>query len=232
MGRRGLSNEGNNRATLASSIYERLRDEIVAGGLAPGEKLRIDALKQRYGLGTSPIREALNRLSTERLVVQLDQRGFIVAPVSLEELQELTETRCALYELLLPRSLERGDAAWEEGVVLALHRLRRAEWMIGDPPRLNPAAREAHRDFHRSLIAACGLPPLVSFMDTLFDFSDRYRLLSQRVSEAPERDIDTEHSSMADAAINRHVEEAIELAQTHVRHTAELVQRYFSQPAV
>lgn len=229
MGRRNLGDEANGRATLASSIYEQIRDEIVTGALAPGEKLRIEQLKQRYDLGTSPIREALNRLSMEKLVVQFDQRGFVVAPVSQEDLHELTDARCSLYGILIPRSLEQGDTQWEENIVICLHRLNRAQWLVGDPARLNPAARMAHRDFHRSIIAAAGSRPLVDFMDTLFDFSERYRLLAQQNREAPHRPTSNEHAEMADAAINRRTNDVLELCQTHVRRTAALVDRLFEE---
>lgn len=223
MGRRTLAETGNGKATLASSVYERMRNEIVSGLLPPGEKLRIESLKERYRLGASPVREALNRLSMEKLAVQVDQRGFMVAPISRLDLQELTETRCLLYELTLPRSIQRGDQAWEENIVLCLHRLKRVPWESGDPPQLNPRARIAHRDFHRSLVAACGSTMLVDFMDRLFDLSDRYRSLAQRSRAARNRETDTEHAQIADAVINRRIAEALSLVQTHVRHTSELV---------
>jgi GntR family carbon starvation induced transcriptional regulator len=223
MGRRTLAAAVDGRTTLASSVYERMRNEIVSGLLAPGAKLRIDALKARYGVGASPVREALNRLSTEKLAVQLDQRGFIVAPISMSDLQELTDTRCELYALTLPRSVERGDQQWEEQIVLSLHRLNRVKWEIGDPPTLNPLARRAHRDFHRALVSAYGSPILIDFMDTLFDFSDRYRLLSQRAPASVHREPNNEHAQLADAVINRKSAEAVDLAQSHVRRTTELV---------
>ena len=90
--------------TLASAAYERLRRDIRIGRLAPGEKLRIDALRAIYEIGASPLREALNRLSAEGLVVQEDQRGFRVPPVSIEDLLELTRTRCWLNEIALRES--------------------------------------------------------------------------------------------------------------------------------
>jgi len=218
--------------TLTSSVYDQIRTDIVSCLLEPGQKLRIEALKARYGLGTSPIREALNRLSSERLVMQIDQRGFIVAPVSLEDLKELTETRCMLYEVLLPRSLALGDQDWEEAIVLAQHRLLRTPWTIGDPPRLNPDARRAHRDFHRSLIAASGAPMLIDLMDTLFDLTDRYRMVSQRSQEPLHRDTAAEHRAMADAVINRNVEDSIRLAQAHIRETSERVTRHLTEKAL
>ena len=177
----------------------------------------------------SPVREALNRLSMEKLAVQVDQRGFMVAPVSLHDLQELTETRCQLYALTLPRSIERGDQLWEENIVLCLHRLNRVPWEIGEPPMLNPLARQLHREFHRSLVAAYGSTILIDFMDTLFDFSDRYRLLSQRAHASRKRGTSTEHAQIAEAVITRRVAEAVDLTLAHVRHTSELVMRAFGE---
>lgn len=230
MARRKLAEDGG-RATLTTSAYDNIRTDIVSCILEPGVKLRIEALKERYVLGTSPIREALNRLSTEGLVKQIDQRGFVVAPVSLEELSELTESRCLLYERLLPLSIERGDAQWEECIILAHHRLSRVKWETGEPPRLNPDAQRAHREFHRSLLAACGLPMLLNYLDTQFDLSDRYRVLSQRVRTAGSRDIEGEHAGLVDAVINRRPAEAVERALCHVRETAQRVALLFPRAA-
>lgn len=82
-----------NTATLATAVYERLRADLISSALLPGEKLRMERLRERYGVGASPLREALNRLVSEGLVAQIDQKGFRVADVSLEELQELTQAR-------------------------------------------------------------------------------------------------------------------------------------------
>ena len=82
--------------TLASSVYDRLRGDILSGSLPPGEKLRTEALRARYEVGNSPIREALNRLSADGLVTREDQKGFRVAAASRADLEELVKTRCWL----------------------------------------------------------------------------------------------------------------------------------------
>ena len=110
-------------ATAASAAYERLRTDIIRGELAPGEKLRVQSISQRYRSGSIPVREALNRLSSESLVAYSNQRGFCVASISEQDLFELTKTRAWLYEIALRESIAHGDAAWEEGVLLAYHRL-------------------------------------------------------------------------------------------------------------
>ena len=78
------------RATTATAVYQRIKDDILDGKLAPGLKLRIEFVSERYGAGSSPIREALSRLSSEGIVIRHEQRGFCVAPISLDELREVT----------------------------------------------------------------------------------------------------------------------------------------------
>src|SRR5579863_1497051 len=96
--------------TLATSIYARLRRDILRGVFRPGERLRLDKLGERYGIGITPLREALNRLSAEELVNREEQRGFRVAPVSLSDLEELTKTLCWISELALRESIKNGAA--------------------------------------------------------------------------------------------------------------------------
>ena len=113
----------NGRETLASIAYQRLLDDIVGGRLRPGSKLRLQFLTERYAVGNSPLREALNRLSANGMVQREENRGFRVSPASAEELSELIRTRCWLEEIALRESIRHGDAAWEEGVLVAYHRL-------------------------------------------------------------------------------------------------------------
>ena len=110
--------------TLIASAYERLRADVLSGRLAPGQKLGIESLRDQYDTGATPVREALNRLAAEGWVLHLEQRGFAVAPVSEDALRELAQTRVWVETLALRKSMERKkNSAWEEGVVLALHRL-------------------------------------------------------------------------------------------------------------
>ena len=208
--------------TLASSAYERLRRDIVEGTLSPGEKLRIDALRTLYGIGASPLREALNRLSAEGLVVQEDQRGFRVPPVSMDDLQELTRTRRWLNEIALRESIARGDSAWEERIVVAHHRLSRTPFNLGAPHLANPEWERRHREFHAALIASCGSRWIAASWVQLFDLADRYRYLSKR-GDGEHRDVPTEHRVIMEATLARNTELAIRLLNEHVSRTAELV---------
>jgi DNA-binding GntR family transcriptional regulator len=209
--------------TLASTAYLRLRGEVMTAQLLPGQKLHIRKLCERYGIGHSPIREALNRLLRDGLVTQTDQQGFRVAPVSIAQLEELTRTRCWLNELGLRQSIANGDAAWEEGVVVACHRLLRLPLRAEvDAPRRDVAWEDAHRVFHRSLLAACGSQWLLTFCDQLFDAAERYRHISRiaNPTDAPRH----EHKEIMEAAVARDADRAADLLNRHFRNTADRAQ--------
>ena len=82
--------------TLVESAYRNLRRDIIEGRLTPGEKLRIEHIKDNYGVGAGTMREALSLLISDALVNSQGQRGFRVAPTSLEDFQDITRNRVML----------------------------------------------------------------------------------------------------------------------------------------
>ena len=102
--------------TVADAIYANLRRDLLNGKWPPGSPLRSAALRLAYGVGISPLREALTRLVGDRLVTVEGQRGFRVAPVSLAELQDVMRLRADLEAMALRAAIERGDGAWEEAI--------------------------------------------------------------------------------------------------------------------
>jgi GntR family transcriptional regulator, carbon starvation induced regulator len=212
------------KETLASHVYDRLRQEIIRVAIAPGEKLHIRSLCDRFEVGLSPMREALSRLSSEGLVVQYDHRGFAVAPVSEADLVDLTRARCWVNELAIRNSIANGDAAWEEAVVLSFHRLSRTPTHTpGVENERSPAWEVAHRIFHTSLIAASGSRRLEQYCEYLFDSSERYRHIGRQAGmKGGNRD--GEHRALMEAAVARDAAAAAKLIKAHFEHTAELVQ--------
>ena len=169
--------------THVSLITRELRQDIITGQLPPGEKLKVRQLAERFGVGLSPIRESLNRLSREWLVDHNDLRGFSVSRVSEQDLDELMKARCWLNERALRESIAHGDVAWEESILLACHRLARIPRLNPNPgPMVNPVWEAAHRVFHRSLISGCGSRRVVDICDQLFDLADVYRHIARRRS--------------------------------------------------
>jgi len=217
------------KSTLASSVYHQLRDDLLRGALESESKLRVEWVVARYGAGASPVREALNRLAAEGLLGRHDQRGFFLMPVSATELEELTRTRCWLEERALRESIAHRTAEWEEQLVLALHRLARADRRLPDDPATNnPEWEKLHRAFHRALISACRSHWLIGFCDQLSDQASRYRLISQR-GPGTDRDDIGEHRTIAERTLDGDADGAVEALLNHYRMTAALCMERFNQ---
>ena len=211
------------RETLASIAYQRLLDDIVGGQLQPGSKLRLHSLTQRYNVGNSPLREALNRLSANGMVQREENRGFRVSPASAEELSELIRTRCWLEEVALRESTRRGDAAWEEGVLLAFHRLSRRNRLFDEKfIQFDGTWEDLHHAFHLSLLSACNSKILLGFCAQLHEQTLRYRNLSSMKAYRERHELD-EHRAIRDAVMDRDADKAVELLRAHYRITGEIV---------
>ena len=89
------------RQNSAFSGYEWLKQDIIRGVFKPGEKLLMSALKERYDLGVGPLREALSQLVAEKLVVAISQKGYRVAPMSLEEMRDIYDARANLEAMIV-----------------------------------------------------------------------------------------------------------------------------------
>jgi len=200
--------ESSQSATLASTVFERLREDILEGHFQPGEKLRIGALQERYEVGASPIREALNRLMSISLVQQVDRRGFRVLPLGAEDLMELNRTRCWVNEVVIRESIGHGDEAWEEAIVLAFHRLWRCPMFLPSG-QVNREWELLHRKFHASLIAACPSKWMRDFHEVLFDRADWARRASaKRLDQAASM---ADHRAIMEAVLSRDVALAVSL---------------------
>lgn len=210
-------------STLASSVYSQLREELLHGRIEPDSKLRVEWAVQRFGAGASPVREALNRLAAEGFLDRRDQRGFFVTPITLEELEELTRTRCWLEERALRESILHRTIPWEEDLVLALHRLAREPRRNPSGDAYNPEWEMRHRAFHSTLISACRSRPLMAFCSQLADRAFRYRQLAREGLGAP-RDELREHKEIAAAAIEGDADAAVEALKKHYILTSQLCQ--------
>ena len=217
--------------TLAEETYRRLRGDIIWGVLEPNAALPSTELCDAYGVGISPLREALSRLVAEHLVTSIEHRGFRVAPISVEDVVGTMEARILIESDALRRSIKYGDVAWEARIVAALHSLQRAPIPTG-PGELAEAWAEAHREYHAALIGACNVAWLMKLAGLLFPQAERHRIYQARV-EGPAllRDRPTEHDVLAKATIERNVTKAVRTLEEHYRYTADSVVRALATEA-
>ena len=215
--------DGATGATRASAVYEQLRSDIAHGVLEPGSKLRVEAMCTRYDVGASPVREALSRLSSEGLVSRTDLRGFSVASLSWDELPILTQNRVQFEGIALRQSIENRDVAYEDALVLLVHRLSRTPRSLSEEHYVtNPAWESLHLEFHRALLSRCPSRWLRAFCDTLADEAYRFRQLAAGKTFSS-RNEHAEHVAIFEAAIEGRADDATRLLGEHYTRTTNVV---------
>jgi DNA-binding GntR family transcriptional regulator len=218
--------------TRTDPVQRALRADILSGALAPGAPLRIAALAEQYGVSYSVVREVLLRLEGQGLTRAVAQKGFTVAPVSREDLLELTQVRQVVEGRAFRESIEAGDLAWESEVISCMHRLARLS--EGNEPRgaTSEEWAQAHAEFHHALISACPNRRLLELSTQLRDASEMYRQLSLLPAGAAPvgepRDLLAEHQQLADHALARRVDDGVLALERHLQVTTDFtLARYF-----
>lgn len=210
---------------LSEQAYDLLRKDILTAELFPTEKLQVDALSERYSIGSVPLREALNRLSAEGLVERRSHRGFFVTAISMAKLEELVKTRIWVETLALRESMQHVDDAWEESLVLSCHRLIRTHRRLPEEHgrELSEEWERRHKEFHTLLLSRCQSELLLNFCTTLMDQAVRYRNLSMNTnpSRARREGGAAEHQAILDAVLERDPDLSTRLLTEHYKMTLE-----------
>jgi DNA-binding GntR family transcriptional regulator len=218
--------------TVGEVAYRHLRADIVFGRLPPGEKLRLDKISQRYGTSVSTMRELLNRLGSEGLIVAEGQRGFEVAPVSPDGFREVAALRQLLECHAIGQSFAAGDLDWEGRVVAAHHKLAVMERRMIDGAGDAEAWKRCDWDFHHALVSACGSKLLMQTHAAVYDKYLRYQMVAVIFrGEVAAR----EHQRLLECALSRDAASACQVLETHIQSCVEHalggdVSAWFSPP--
>lgn len=208
--------------TRAGDVLLRMRSDIIGCDLKPGLKLRFEALRDRYDASFSTLREALSRLVAEGLVIAEEHRGFVVAPISAADLNDLTDVRVLMEKECFTRAIARGDDDWEAGMIAAFHRMDRLQARLGAKYYLSGEWAQLHGAFHFSLVRACGSPNLLEIRHKLYERAHRYRRISAKF-RPHWRPKETEHKAIMDALLARDAAKATKLIERHIRETTRNV---------
>ncbi|KAA1180089.1 GntR family transcriptional regulator [Rhizobium tropici] len=222
------------------AAYWLLRRDILNTKLRPGASLRLSALREAYGVGWTPLREALSRLEAEKLVTAVSNRGFAVAPVSRAELEDLMRARMVIELPLFMEAIEKGGPDWESAVVTAHYRLSRCK-IVPDSASEEMADEwdEKHSAFHAALVSAATSNWLKRFQSTITDQLRRHhRFLglapTQRatagLSAGYEKAVAAlkdamaieHHTALMEAALDRDLERAKALMTEHIGYTLQV----------
>jgi DNA-binding GntR family transcriptional regulator len=212
--------------TLVETVYRRIRTDIVQGTLAAGEPLRIEHIKDNYGASGATLREALSLLVADALVIAEGRRGFRVSPISIQDLEDVTDNRVRLETEALRQAFEHGDEVWESNVVATYHLLSRIDSSIQTARSLQAAEEYELRNaaFHQTLIRACPSEWLLRFVRVLYQQSERYRYLV--IAKKPiARDVHAEHTALMKATLDRDAKKATEILTAHIRTTADAIRK-------
>jgi DNA-binding GntR family transcriptional regulator len=221
----GLSTGSTGKSAI-EAVYRALHKAILEGTLAPESRLRVEELRKKFGVGSSTVREALSRLLVDKLVTAEEQRGFHVAPVSLDDLREVTSVRILLETQAVRDSIENGDDEWENRFVAAAHQLAKTETQMAERRFDESYFRDweaRNNEFHNALVAACTNGWLLRFRGTVFTHSSRYRRLSVMERTMP-RDVRAEHLAIYEAAIARDVERTAEATARHIANSVDVLE--------
>jgi DNA-binding GntR family transcriptional regulator len=209
-------------ATRADDLYERLRADIFLGRFTPGQRLKFPDLSKAYGTSVGPVREALTKLTGERLVVLQPHLGYTVPALSPAELTEITTVRVDIESLAFRRAVQDGGDAWESEVVATHHLLALREREVLTHGR-GDAWYLAHEEFHAALLAGCGSRRLIDIARELRAETELYRRWAAPLLVESERDPAAEHQALADAALRRDVEGAVDLLRDHIAYTTQML---------
>jgi DNA-binding GntR family transcriptional regulator len=168
--------------TLTEVVRLSLRRDILSLALAPGVHVTLRELKQRYGVGATPLREALWSLVGEGLIENEAQVGYRVADASRDRLAGLSGLRqhvepWALRLAMNNQAADNAERSWLDCVEAAYARLAPIDAQVGDLRAINPEWEDAHRTFHLALLQGCRMPAVMTEISRWYEGTDRYRRL-------------------------------------------------------
>lgn len=207
------------RAT--ADFVEGLRSEIIAGHRPPNARVQLEELRKSFNMSLSPIREGLSHLVAEGFLVAVGQRGYRVAPISVEEFLDLQSVRIDLELKALRESIRLGGEQWEIDLMSAFRLLQNFEDQRWGADEL-ANWEERHHGFHEALISACGSPLLMRFCRSLHQMSDPYSRVCLKARD-PDRDVIREHRALYESAYARNADRACEILKKHIERTGENV---------
>ncbi|KGN31852.1 GntR family transcriptional regulator [Knoellia sinensis KCTC 19936] len=201
--------------TKSEYAYSEIKRRILADELAAGTVVNQEVLSAELSMSTTPVREALKRLSTEGLVRLDSYRNAQVTDLTESEARSLFEVRMSLDPLAVELAAQRRSDADIARISRTLQTLEPLTASVG------VEAFAAHRDFHRTLYTASANAPLVEILEGLWDKADRYRQLGLRES-AGSMDVERvrrEHEALASAVIAGETERAAQVMREHIAHS-------------
>lgn len=201
---------------LRDVVFNTLRQAILTGEFAPGERLMEIALAERLGVSRTPVREAIRKLELEGLVVMIPRKGAEVARITERDLRDVLEVRCALEELAATIACDRITKEGKDDLKNALSEFKEA---IDSKEITAIVAKDV--EFHDVIFATTANDRLVQIVNNLREQIYRYRV--EYVKDFGYHDVLVqEHEEIVDAITKNDKERAIKTMKTHI-YNQELI---------
>lgn len=212
-----LKDTMNEYLPLRDVVFNTLRQAIITGEFAPGERLMEIALANRLGVSRTPVREAIRKLELEGLVIMIPRKGAQVARITEKNLRDVIEIRSVLEELAVSLSCERID---EEGK----KRLEEAHREFVEAVNTNDILTMVEKDeqFHNAIFESTCNDRLIPIINNLREQFYRYRM--EYIKDIQHHTILVkEHEKLVHAIFNRDSETARRIMRTHLQNQQEAV---------
>jgi GntR family carbon starvation induced transcriptional regulator len=216
---RGLAEDAH---SLGELMLVRLRADILSTELAPGTKLALHHLAKQYGIGITPLRDALSQLAGDGLVVMESQKGFRVAPVSRNDLLDVCDIRLRVELMALDLAFDRADADWDRRMKHAHAAFVHLKARVGEDLPITGAWEEAHRRLHMTLLSACASPTLMRVCCQIHDRIHRYRRIALP-TKSYMGGISDDHFEISTAAYKRDRQSCKALLERHIVESNRLI---------
>jgi DNA-binding GntR family transcriptional regulator len=198
-------------------VHQALRERILSGQYAPGSRLILTRLSEEHGVSFIPIREALQRLEAERLVVTETNRGARVAEISIADMRDIYETRVVLEQHAIREAIPRMNTDALRKADQALTEMQE-RFDAGD----ERAAFAAHETFHFTLYESAGSSWTMHVIRQLWASAGRYLRLAASVRPAPAEFV-AEHRAIYEAVEAGDIDLAAERLTENLRTTERLL---------
>lgn len=202
---------------LRDVVFNTLRQAIITGEFAPGERLMEIALADRLGVSRTPVREAIRKLELEGLVVMIPRKGAEVARITEDRLRDVLEVRCALEELGATLACRRIDDAGKE-------ELKEAHQSFVEAVKLGDTLEITNQDeaFHACIFEQSKNKRLLQMINNLKEQMYRYRM--EYVKDVNYRqELVVEHEKLLDAILCGDENLAKEMMRDHIHNQETMI---------
>lgn len=217
-----------NTRTLADRVFARLQDDIVRGEILPGSKVSETELASRYGVSRGPLREAIRRLESRKLLERVVHVGTRVASLSVNDLIEIYHVREALEGMAARLAAEHMTAEEVRGLYDVLAQHEQQQDLREDVAYFQ---REGDLDFHYRIIQGSHNATLSQLLiGELYHLVRMYRYQFSTVANRPQKALN-EHRRIVEAIEARDAEMAELLMRRHISSARKNIENQYTSPA-